>query len=111
MSEQKPFPILQPVSPQTRIIQFRLSSDGRWLAYSSTESGREEVYVTHFPSGAGKWQVSQTGGTFPVWREDSKEIYFIGTDGSVRAAGVNAKSEEVELDPVRALFTVRSLRP
>jgi serine/threonine protein kinase/Tol biopolymer transport system component len=109
--EKKPVPIVQPPSAQARIIQFRLSSDGRWLAYSSTESGREEVYVTHFPSGAGKWQVSQTGGTFPVWRGDSKEIYFLGTDGSVHSAGVNAKSEEFELDPVRSLFQVNYLAP
>jgi eukaryotic-like serine/threonine-protein kinase len=109
--DKKPIPIVQPPSQQARIIQFRLSTDGRWLAYSSTESGREEVYVTHFPSGAGKWQVSQTGGTFPIWRGDSKEIYFIGTDGSVHSAAVNAKSEEFELDPVRTLFQVSYIAP
>ncbi|MBZ5663914.1 MAG: serine/threonine-protein kinase [Acidobacteriia bacterium] len=108
---REPIPIVQPPTSQARIIQFRLSPDGRWLAYSSTESGREEVYVTHFPSGAGKWQVSQTGGTFPVWRGDSKEIYFIGTDGSVHSAGVNAKSEEFELAPVRTLFQVSYIAP
>jgi serine/threonine protein kinase len=109
--EKKPIPIVQSPSPQARIIQFRLSPDGRWLAYSSTESGREEIYVTHFPSGAGKWQVSQTGGTFPAWRGDSKMIYFVGTDGALHAAGVNAKSEEFELDPVRSLFQVNYLAP
>lgn len=107
----KPISIVQSTSQQARIIQFRLSPDGRWLAYSSTESGREEVYVTHFPSGAGKWQVSQTGGTFPAWRLDSKEIFFIGTDGSIHAAGVNAKSEEFELGPIRALFQVSYIAP
>ena len=64
--DKKPFRIVQPPSPITRIVQYRLSPNGRWLTYSSTESGREEVYVTHFPSGAGPWQVSQTGGTFPT---------------------------------------------
>lgn len=49
--DKKPIPIVQSSSPQARLVQFRLSPDGRWLAYSSTESGREEVYVTHFPSG------------------------------------------------------------
>jgi len=63
--DKKPFAIVKPPSAQARIVQFRLSPDGRWLAYSSTESGREEIYVTRFPSGEGKWQVSQTGGTFP----------------------------------------------
>jgi len=46
-------------------FSFRLSPDGRWLAYTSTESGREETYVTHLPSGSGKWQVSQSGGLSP----------------------------------------------
>ncbi len=109
--DKKPFAIVQPQSPQTRIVQFRLSPDGRWLAYSSTESGREEVYVTHFPTGAGRWQVSQNGGTFPAWRGDSKEIYFVGNDGILHAATVNAKSEEFELEPVRALFQVNYIAP
>jgi eukaryotic-like serine/threonine-protein kinase len=109
--DKKPFPILQPVSPQTRIIQVRLSPDGRWMAYSSTESGREEVYVTHFPTGVGKWQVSQTGGTFPVWRGDSKEIFFLGTDGAIRSAKVNAKSEDFDLEPVQTLFQVSYTSP
>ncbi len=104
--DKKPFAIVQPQTPQARIIQARLSPDGRWLAYSSTESGREEVYVTHFPGGAGKWQVSQTGGTFPEWRADSKEIYYFGFDAFLYAATVDTKSDEFELGPVRALFQV-----
>jgi serine/threonine protein kinase/Tol biopolymer transport system component len=104
--DKKPFAIVQPQTPQARIIQARLSPDGRWLAYSSTESGREEVYVTHFPSGAGKWQVSQTGGTFPTWRADSKEIFYFGFDAYLHSASVNTKSDEFELGPVRALFQV-----
>jgi serine/threonine-protein kinase len=109
--EKKAFPIVQPPSPQTRIIQLRLSPDGRWLAYSSTESGREEVYVTHFPSGQGKWQVSQTGGSFPVWRGDSKEIWFFNPDGSLQVATVNTKSDEFELDAVHTLFQVNYTAP
>ena len=104
--EKKAFPIVQAQSTQTRIIQSRLSPDGRWLAYSSTESGREEVYVTHFPTGQGKWQVSQTGGTYPCWRGDSKEIWFVNPEGFLQAANVNAKSKEFELDPVHTLFQV-----
>jgi serine/threonine-protein kinase len=109
--EKKPLPVVQPQTPQARIVQFRLSPDGRWLAYSSTESGREEIYVTHFPSGAGRWQVSQTGGTFPVWRGDSSEILYIGTDGIFQAASVNAKSGEFEVGQVRALFRMNYTAP
>src|SRR5262249_60688980 len=101
--EGKPFRLVKPSDLQSRIVQFRLSPDGRWLAYSSTESGREEVYVTHFPSGSGRWQVSQTGGTFPTWRGDSNEIYFIGVDGFFHSVSVNPKSEEFDLGQVQTL--------
>ena len=109
--DKKPIPIVQPSSAQTRIVQHRLSPDGRWLAYSSTESGREEVYVTHFPSGQGRWQVSQNGGTFPAWRGDSKEIWYVGRDGTMHAAAVNPKSAEFESDPVQNLFQIGYITP
>lgn len=108
--DKKPFPVLQS-SPQARILQYRLSPDSRWLAYSSTQSGREEVYVTHFPDGEGKWQVSQNGGTFPAWRADSKEIWFVATDGSINVAAVETASKEFEIEPVRRLFDVAYLGP
>jgi Tol biopolymer transport system component len=109
--ERKPISILQPQSSQARIVQYRLSPDGRWLAYSSTESGREEVYVTHFPSAAGRWQISQNGGTFPVWRGDSREILFLGLDGIFQAASVGTRSGEFELDQVSPLFQMNYTSP
>jgi serine/threonine protein kinase len=109
--EKKPFPIVQPQSPQARIVQYRLSPDGRWLAYSSTESGREEVYVTHFPSGEGRWQVSQNGGTFPNWRGDSQEIWYAGTGGYLYTASVNTKSSEFELGAPQTMFQFSYLTP
>ena len=54
------------------------SPDGRYLAYLSDESGRNEVYVKPFPSGPGKWQVSENGGTQPHWEGD--EIFFVSHD-------------------------------
>jgi eukaryotic-like serine/threonine-protein kinase len=104
--DQKPFAVVQPQSEQARIVQYRLSPDGRWLAYSSTESGREEVYVTHFPSGQGRWRVSQNGGTFPTWRGDSKEIWYFGVDSALHLAAVDAKNDDFELGPVQTMFSV-----
>jgi len=59
--------------------QGQLSPDGRWLAYSSNESGQSEVYVRPFPSGPGRWRVSagQDGSVQPRWRRDGKELYFL----------------------------------
>ena len=109
--DKKPFAVVEAKSPQIRIVHYRLSPDGRWLAYTSTESGREEVYVTHFPSGSGRWQVSQTGGTAPTWRGDSNEIYYIGVDGFFHSVTVNRKSGEFETDQVQTLFPVPFVAP
>ena len=54
-----------------------ISPDGRWLAYVSTASGQEHVYVTAFPQPAGKWQVSTDGGGMPRWTPDSRGIVYV----------------------------------
>ena len=58
--------------------QFRVSPDGRWIAFGSLESGRWEVYVASFPSFARKQQVSRGGGGQPLWRKDGKELFYLG---------------------------------
>jgi hypothetical protein len=66
-----------------------LSPDGRFMAFLGDPSGRQEVYVTRFPSGQGRWQVSR-GASFvpPVWSADGDEIFFIGDEGMLTAATV-----------------------
>lgn len=54
----------------------RFSPDGRWLAYVSDESGRDEVYVRPFPGLGGKWQVSTEGGTEPLWARNGRELFY-----------------------------------
>ncbi|MGE3844796.1 MAG: protein kinase, partial [Vicinamibacterales bacterium] len=54
----------------------RISPNGRWLAYTSTDSGRVEVYVQAFPGLGAKWQVSTEGGTEPRWNRNGKELFF-----------------------------------
>lgn len=71
----------------------KFSPDGKWVAYSSNESGRWEVYVTSFPDARGKWQVSTNGGEQPRWRGDGKEIYFLSLDAKLMAASVDTKTE------------------
>ncbi|MDP2055719.1 MAG: protein kinase, partial [Acidobacteriota bacterium] len=58
-----------------------LSPDGRWLAYQSGESGRDEIYVRPFPNvGQARWQVSPSGGAVPRWSRDGRELYFLGLE-------------------------------
>jgi len=56
----------------------QFSPDGHWLAYTSNESGRNEVYVRPFPAGAGKWQISTEGGTEALWARGGELFYRNG---------------------------------
>ncbi|MGH8247885.1 MAG: TolB family protein, partial [Gammaproteobacteria bacterium] len=55
------------------------SPDGRWIAYHSNESGRQEVYVQGYPAGR-KWQVSTDGGAFAVWAPDGSELFYLSAN-------------------------------
>jgi Tol biopolymer transport system component len=64
------------------------SPDGRWLAFSSNPTGRQEIYVMDFPSGSQRVRISTSGGFKPRWRRDGKELFYVATDGSVMAAKI-----------------------
>jgi Tol biopolymer transport system component len=68
---------------EERLAQF--SPDGRWVAYTSDESGRNEVYLRPFPASSGQFPVSTLGGTAPRWRKDGKELFYIAPDGRLMA--------------------------
>ena len=63
----------------------RVSSDGAWVAFANSDSGRFEVYIQNFPRPTGQWQISVDGGIQPKWRRDGKELFYLGFDGSVMA--------------------------
>jgi len=72
----------------------QISPDGRFLAYSSNDSGRAEVYVCPFPPGderAGKSLVSSNGGIQPRWRRDGKELYYMDPSHTLMAVDVNTQ--------------------
>ena len=73
-----------------------LSPDGRWLAYSSNESGRYEIYVRPFPGEGGRWQVSAEGGTEPVWAPSGRELVYRTLAGLTVARIRAAPGFEVE---------------
>jgi eukaryotic-like serine/threonine-protein kinase len=84
-----PVPLLTGKADETN---GQFSPDGKWVAYASDESGNWEIYVTSFPSTAGKWQVSRGGGGEPRWRGDGKEIFYIAPSGMLMAVPVNGES-------------------
>ena len=69
------------------------SSDGRWLAYQSDESGGFEIYVRPFPGGGGKWQVSTGGGVMPVWSRNGRELFYRTMDNRIMVAAYTAAGE------------------
>ncbi|MDX1647157.1 MAG: hypothetical protein R3304_08425, partial [Longimicrobiales bacterium] len=69
-----------------------LSPSGAWIAYESTETGRDEVYVRPFPDAQeGKWQISTNGGINPKWAHSEDEIFFINGNGELVAAQVQTE--------------------
>lgn len=76
----------------------RFSPDGRWVAYTSNESGHDEIYVRPFlepaastskdGSSGGQWQVSTAGGIYPLWRSDGKELYYLAPEGQMMAVPI-----------------------
>jgi serine/threonine-protein kinase len=85
-------------------LHLDLSPDGRWLAYTSTESGRTEVYVRRFPERTqGRFQISAGGGTEPLWAHSGREIFYIDGDGNVVSAEV-VTSPDIEVRGRTVLF-------
>ena len=97
----KPFPIVQSAPEE---LGAAVSPDGKWMAYQSNESGRREVYVTAFPGGGAKWQVSTDGGTVARWRRDSKELFYLDSTDHIVAVDVDASGNAVHLGVPHVLF-------
>jgi len=83
--DKKPFKFLAPPADQ---IHGNFSPDGRFVAYTSNESGRFQVYVQTFPLSTRKWPVSTDGGYEPRWRADGREIYYLSDDRKLMAVAV-----------------------
>jgi serine/threonine protein kinase/Tol biopolymer transport system component len=99
--EQKPFPV---IATNFLDVTPAFSPDGKWLAYANNETGRMEIYIQPFPSGAGRWQVSTAGGSKPNWRKDGKELYFFSTDQQMMAVDVSQQGASLQLGTPHALF-------
>ncbi|MCI0568769.1 MAG: hypothetical protein L0Z52_11400, partial [Acidobacteria bacterium] len=85
-----------------------ISPDGRYVAYISDESGRDEIYLTRFPNGGGKWQVSVDGGAGPVWVKKTGELLF--RNGEVMMTVPVATQPALTLGQPRELFNASESR-
>ena len=86
--DRKPFPYIE---GQMDAFTAKFSPDVKWVAYSSDESGRTEVYVQTFPATDAKWQVSTTGGSTPQWSKDGTELYYISPNKKMMVVDVKTQ--------------------
>ena len=85
------------------------SPDGRWIAYSSYESGRFEVYVRPFPGPGGKWQVSTNGGVFHRWTKNGREMIYREGANRWMAVPITARDDSFRAGTPETLFEVNFL--
>jgi serine/threonine protein kinase len=97
----KPFPIIQDTWSEK---EAQISPDGKWMAYVSNDSGRNQVYITPFPGGGAKWQVSKDGGSSPKWRGDGKELFYLDNSDSIIAVDLTVSGNAIDLGVPRVLF-------
>ena len=97
----------------------RFSPDGRWIAYSSSIGGTLQIFVIPSPtvtdssekhsdgnSSPGRWQISTVGGSHPLWRGDSRELYYIRNDGTAMAVEVSSDKNGFHVGHETELFSV-----
>jgi hypothetical protein len=87
-----------------------LSPDGRWMAYTSDESGQYEVYVTSFPDGGRKWQLSKDGGESPKWSQRGDELFYLDLDKALMAVPVDLEGDSFVPGSGSALFQTQVAR-
>jgi Tol biopolymer transport system component len=91
----------------------QISPDGKWLAYSSDETGKYEIYVQSFSAdgklGSDRKLISGSGGFMPVWRRDGSELFFIAADGQMMVSAVKSGGSEFEFNSPKALFKTKML--
>ena len=89
--------------------QAQISPDGRWIAYTSLDTGHDEVYVDSFPIAGHRRQISVSGGMQPRWRRDGSELFYLSTDQTLMAVPVTSKSGYFDAGRATPLFRTRIL--
>jgi Tol biopolymer transport system component len=99
----KPWPFVRERFDQT---EARFSPDGRWVAYQSDESGRNEVYVRSFPEPREKLRISTGGGLFPGWGTGGMELFYQSLDGKLMGVALRPARTTLEASLPRGLFSL-----
>jgi len=86
-------------------LQAVFSPDVKWLAYVSTESGRAEVYIAPFPGPGRKWQISTSGGFWPQWRGDGRELFYQTQNNRIMSVDIDYVRGSIAIGQEHELFT------
>jgi len=86
--DRKPFPVIHTEFNES---QGTFSPDGRWIAYTTDETGQPNVYVQPFLRAGGKIRISPNGGRNPHWRADGRELFYIDANGAMTSVSIDAK--------------------
>jgi serine/threonine protein kinase len=99
----KAVPILE---TQFNEMDPQISPNGKWIAYRSDETGRNEVYVQSFPTGSGKWQISSNGGVLPRWRRDGGELFYMDgrSGGNLLSSQTKTNGTAFEFSSPRVVY-------
>jgi Tol biopolymer transport system component len=89
----------------------QFSPDGRFVAYKSAESGRDEVYVAAFPPTGAKWQVSQEGGFEPRFSRDGQELFYFDGENRLTAVEIKTAGSAFETGATKILFPFHGVGP
>ncbi len=88
-----------------------VSPNGRWLAYTSEESGVFEIYVRPFPDAeSARWQVSAAGGSDPVWSRSGRELFYLSAQNEMMSVEV-APGAVFSINPPKRLFSTGPYTP
>ncbi len=109
--------LVQPMTPDHTLagdprvfaggMSARFSPDGHWVAFSSNESGDNEIYVVAFPSALRKVRISTAGGNFPKWSPDGREIYYVQPGNKLMAVGLKITVDSIQPASPRELFVLQ----
>jgi Tol biopolymer transport system component len=102
--DHKVFPL---ISTDFNNTYSQFSPDGRWVAYDSNESGKDEIYAVAFPNATARFQISTAGGGNPQWRGDGKELYYTDADNKIMAVDVASRGDSLEIGTPHALWQPR----
>jgi Tol biopolymer transport system component len=100
------------VADEAGINDAQFSPDGRWVSFSASSTGREEIYVVPFAppgdadasSATGRWQISYAGGRAPRWRGDGRELFYVRGDNTLIAVPIELRTDSVVAGREQELF-------